>query len=176
MTKTTLATFRVDEAKWKQFQSIAKDSGYSASALIVGFIDRNIDSGIEPPPERVPTSIDRDIDKQVKELVDEYLERRIDKMVLKDDLNDSIETTVASAIQPIEMRLTQLENSLSDLDVTYKQNPRKPEGSLSVLELVEKLGKTRQSIEARRNNGKLSEWGYTAIQTGKTWFYFPIDR
>ena len=42
-----LATFRVDGADWQQFQDIAKQNNTSASALLIGFIQSVIESGID---------------------------------------------------------------------------------------------------------------------------------
>ena len=50
----------------------------------------------------------------------------------------------------------------------------KPRSALTRDEIVEKLGKSRQVIEARRNKGTLSEWGYRAEQVGRNWYYYPI--
>lgn len=42
-----LATFRVDGADWQQFQDIARENNTTASALLIGFIQNVIESGID---------------------------------------------------------------------------------------------------------------------------------
>jgi hypothetical protein len=89
MNKSVLATFRVDEEKWKRFQQLAKESGYSASALLVGFIDKSIDSGVESPPLQ-PNIIDTNIDK----IIESYLEKNLDKYI-----DDSLDKIIESYLE-----------------------------------------------------------------------------
>jgi hypothetical protein len=45
---------------------------------------------------------------------------------------------------------------------------------LTMAELVEKLGKTRQAIEGARDKGTLGEWGYRAKKVGRNWLYWAV--
>jgi hypothetical protein len=45
---------------------------------------------------------------------------------------------------------------------------------LTMAELVEKLGKTRQAIEGARDKGTLGEWGYRAQKVGRNWLYWAV--
>lgn len=46
---------------------------------------------------------------------------------------------------------------------------------LSIRQLVEKLKMTRQSIEHRRDNQTLSQYGYRGVKTGARWRYYKIQ-
>jgi hypothetical protein len=47
---------------------------------------------------------------------------------------------------------------------------------LTMAQLVEKLGKTRQTIEGARDKGTLGEWGYRAQKVGRNWLYWAVDE
>lgn len=63
-----------------------------------------------------------------------------------------------------------------------KKNPptskaQKGEGKgLTMAELVEKLGKTRQAIESARDKGTLGEFGFHAEKNGRNWLYWEADE
>jgi hypothetical protein len=62
----------------------------------------------------------------------------------------------------------------SEATATFKQT--KPEGALTRSEIAVVLGKSRQSIELRRDKGTLAEWGYRAEKIDGNWYYFPIEQ
>jgi hypothetical protein len=67
---------------------------------------------------------------------------------------------------------------IDSLGVTSRESPKqpKPEGALTRNEIAEKLGKSRQAIEARRDKGTLEEWSYRAEKIDGNWYYFPIEQ
>ena len=70
-----------------------------------------------------------------------------------------------------------LSDDLTDKMSDIKTSPKiKPEGALTISDITEKLGKTRQAIEQRRDSeAGLTDWGYQAERIGRNWYYSPID-
>jgi hypothetical protein len=107
MNKTALATFRVDEGKWERFKELARESGHSASALLVAAIDRCIDDGVEPPISRsgsIDINIDRTIESYLDKNLDKYLQTSLDKVIDKsiEDISQRVRDLEASTTSQLE--------------------------------------------------------------------------
>ena len=101
---------------------------------------------------------------------------------LSDELSEAVSDNlpVIAATLPNELSDTMtdiLPDSLADKVSNIKISPKtKPEGALTISDLTEKMGKTRQAIEQRRDSeAGLTDWGYKAERIGRNWYYCPID-
>jgi biotin operon repressor len=118
----------------------------------------------------------------------------IDRSITNSHSPQSIEDTIALALRPLQEEVKQIAEFSRNLQgeiakVKTQKSERvkelatpsliqldRPEGSLTRADLAEKLGKSRQSIEQRRDKGTLEEWGYRADKIGSNWYYFSLDQ
>jgi biotin operon repressor len=93
---------------------------------------------------------------------------------------DAIDTRINTALAPIQDDIERLKQAVSrrveSSETTATSKQPKPEGALTRAEIAEVLGKSRQSIEARRDKGTLEEWGYRPEKIDGNWYYFPIEQ
>lgn len=75
--KSQLATFRIDADKWDAFKRKARQSGASASEVLIGFIDSYLGDGGVPAP--LPDASEIEDIKAKLERLDE-IEARLDKL------------------------------------------------------------------------------------------------
>jgi biotin operon repressor len=93
---------------------------------------------------------------------------------------EAIDTRISTALAPIQDDIERLKQAVSkrveSSEATATSKQPKPEGALTRSEIAEVLGKSRQSIELRRDKGTLEEWGYRAEKSDGNWYYFPIEQ
>jgi gas vesicle protein len=63
-----LATFRVDSADWQRFQDTAKQNNTTASALLIGFIQSVIESGIDKVNQPSIQDIDKTTQPSIQDI------------------------------------------------------------------------------------------------------------
>jgi len=93
-----LATFRVDGDVWQQFQDIARQNNTTASALLIGFIESVLESGIDKTSQPSIQDIDKttqpsiqDIDKTAQpsiQDIDTIIDNRIRLSVRGGDIKE----------------------------------------------------------------------------------------
>jgi hypothetical protein len=95
---------------------------------------------------------------------------------IQDDI-ELLKQAVSSGVAPVGFPDAKSDPSkrLESSVATATSKQPKPEGALIRSEIVEVLGKSRQSIETRRDKGTLEEWGYRPEKIDGNWYYFPIE-
>jgi hypothetical protein len=127
-------------------------------------------------PSRVPsTGLTKD---EVLDLIREY---NTSELPSHSPLTvDAIDTRINTVLAPIQDDIERLKQAISrrveSSEATATAKQPKPEGALTRSEIAEVLGKSRQSIELRRDKGTLEEWGYRPEKIDGNWYYFPIDE
>jgi hypothetical protein len=102
---------------------------------------------------------------------------------------EDVSTAIGTALAPLREEISEVSEFARNLQgeiaaITAKPtkppSPKpassaiKPEGAMSITELSEKLGISRQGIESRRKAGTLEGSGFRAERVEKSWFYFPV--
>jgi hypothetical protein len=93
-----LATFRVDGDIWQQFQDIARQNNTTATALLIGFIEGVLESGIDKVNQPSIQDIDKttqpsiqDIDKTTQpsiQGIDTMIDNRIRLSIQNGDIKE----------------------------------------------------------------------------------------
>ena len=116
---TKLATFRVDNGDWQQFQDIARQNNTTASALLVNFVQGVIKGGCI---DKTQVSIqDTDIQPSIQNL-DEIIDNKIKISIQDGDIKDEVAdayaqvTILNEALLQINQKFEELEERLKKLN------------------------------------------------------------
>jgi len=110
--KDKLASFRVDEALWGDFQAIAKKNDMTASAALISFIRQAVNAGqidIFSGSKKNPSL--RDVDKRM----DKKLLECIDEKILESVQEGEIKEAISEGIKESMQRLDELFAEVKDL-------------------------------------------------------------
>ncbi|MFM5887797.1 MAG: hypothetical protein ACKOQS_05825 [Dolichospermum sp.] len=86
-----LATFRIDDELWQQFQDIAKQNNTTASALLVGFVQGVVKTEcIDTAVQSSIPDIDAAVQPSIQNL-DELIDNKIKLSIQDGDINHKFE-------------------------------------------------------------------------------------
>ena len=110
--KDKLASFRVDETLWSDFQAIAKSNDMTATAALISFIKQvvavgqiDISSGAKKSPSL------REIDKRIEEKIAQC----IDTIILESIQEGQIKEAIAQSYKALMQQLDELFNEVEGL-------------------------------------------------------------
>jgi hypothetical protein len=177
-----MASFRIDRDAWKRFGEMARRERLTVTELITDYVEKclaaerswyGVEMGTdEMSIDRSDTSIgtgDDSVLKQVEALIS----------TSKDEILMLVEEKISIAISTLSLsHRSDTRQSQNKTEIGTKPLPKRtrPEGAIDRSEIVKKLGKSRQTIETRRDKGTLAEWGYRAEKIDGTWWYFSIEQ
>lgn len=110
--KDKLASFRVDETLWSDFQAIAKSNDMTATAALISFIKQVVAAGqidISSGAKKSPSL--REIDKRIEEKIVQY----IDNIILESIQEGQIKEAIAESCKALMQQLDELFNEVEGL-------------------------------------------------------------
>lgn len=118
--KDKLASFRVDEVLWSDFQAIAKNNDMTATAALISFIKQVVNSGhidISSGSKKNLSlrDIDKRIDEKVTQCIDEKVTQYIDARTLEFIQEGEIKKAIAEGLKESMQRLDELFAEVEDL-------------------------------------------------------------
>lgn len=118
--KDKLASFRVDEVLWGDFQAIAKKNDMTATAALISFIRQVVNTGqidISSGPKKNPSlrDMDKRIDEKVAQCIDEKVFEFIDAKILESVQEGEIKEAIAEGLRESMQRLDELFAEVNDL-------------------------------------------------------------
>ena len=143
-----LASFRIDNDLWQQFQAIAKENNNTASALLVGYIKSVVNTSnvitsnlvVNTSSEVVNTSSDHlsihDIDSRIDEKIsqsiqdintpsiqniEDLIDSRIGVSVREGDIKGAIAHSYKSSINQFNGHLEELQNQIRELQKQFEE-------------------------------------------------------
>jgi antitoxin component of RelBE/YafQ-DinJ toxin-antitoxin module len=110
--KDKLASFRVDEALWNDFQAIAKSNDMTATAALISFIRQVVNAGqIDISSGAKKNQSLREIDKRI----DDKVAQCIDTIILESIQEGHIKEAITESCKAPIQRLDELFNEVEDL-------------------------------------------------------------
>jgi hypothetical protein len=148
--KDTLATFRIEEELWDKFKARAAGNRYSASALLLQYVEDYATGRIPNTPlDNSTIDIDRHLDERI-----DGLEKRIDGRV--DTIRSELEAELKKFCSLIARSSSQLESKLSKTDISSPARTMAPksEPPIGTADLCKRLGVSfsNLSTRAKRND------------------------
>lgn len=116
-----LATFRIDDELWQQFQDIAKQNGTTASALLVGFVQGVVKTEcIDDKPKVSIQNIDTAINSSIQSL-DELIDNKIKLSIQDGDIKDKVADVYAQGTTNLNEVLEQTNQKFQELEQRLKK-------------------------------------------------------
>jgi hypothetical protein len=164
-----------------------------------GFSPESIDEMVRLAVERHVSDISgflpiETVEQMAIGAMDNHLDRLVKESLGSLDIQKIVNESIEVAIEPIEMKVAKIEQSLLDSprrvematavdEVVPTPAPELPSDrvdevgeGLTIAELAAKIGKTRQAIEGYRDKERLTELGYRAERVGRNWLYWAVDE
>ncbi|WP_019498337.1 hypothetical protein [Pseudanabaena sp. PCC 6802] len=110
--KDTLATFRIEEELWEKFKARAAVNRYSASALLLQYVEDFVDGRVSLPALDQNTI---DLERRIDERLDN-LEKRLDERI--DIIRSDLEAELKEVCSPIARSSSQLERKPNKTDIS----------------------------------------------------------
>jgi biotin operon repressor len=192
-----MASFRIDRDDWNRFGLLAKRERLNATQVLTEYIQKCLkadrtyfDSKIgidESSTNNKPVSIRTD---DILKLIDERINTSISTLSVQKEgqIEHLVSTAVSTELVPIQDEVKVLKEELSELKKLINSGgikslpalsapgaeivPPLEKAYLTVNEVSEQTGLSRQAIEKHRNKGTLSELGYRADKVGSKWQYY----
>jgi hypothetical protein len=177
-----MASFRIDRDAWKRFGEMARRERLTVTELITDYVEKCLAAdrswyGVEIGTDEVSIDRSNTFISSGNDIVLKQVEALISTN--KDEILMLVEEKISIAISTLSLsHRSDTRHSPNETEIGNKPLPKRtrPEGAIDRSEIVEKLGKSRQTIETRRDKGKLEEWGYRAEKIDGTWWYFSIEQ
>lgn len=166
--KDTLATFRIEEELWEKFKARAAGNRYSASALLLQYVEDYATGRI--PSTQLDTST-IDIDRLLDERIDS-LEKRIDGRI--DTIRSELEAELKEVCSLIARSSSQLESKPSKTDISSSTRSIAPksEPPIGTADLCKRLGVSFSNLSTRaKRNDRTNEEQLIAeaLEKGQHW-------
>ena len=115
-----LATFRVDSADWQRFQDTAKQNNTTASALLIGFIQSVIESGIDKVNQPSIQDIDKTTQPSIQD-IDTMIDDKIRLSIQNGDIKEQSQELYAQVSINLNEVLHQMNERFEEVNNRLKK-------------------------------------------------------